>query len=174
MANWLTSVLSWIQSRRTTKVVTSDPFHVLCYGTTGVGKSTLLDMMRSRDASEGRESHFVEVIDTPQQTQQRQAQIEFDRINEDARLGRLRQAIWEDLEADPRGGDHIDYCLNKMFGIRDVMPRHRREVVFLLDRQMLGGVAAWGADDTEVRAQLCEWFEENDLVVRSTLASIRV
>lgn len=172
MNNWFKKLITLFRKRRFTANVEILPSHNLVLGTTTAGKTSFLEKMRRNDEAEGRSTFFVQSLDTPVQVQRREEIAQVEKQKAEARLARLREAVWEDLESDEGGSDHIDYCLDEMFGVKNATSSHRRAMVFLMDRETLGEIVKWGADDTEVRGELYEWFKENDSVVRSSLTGV--
>ena len=144
-----------------------DTYHTMIVGTSGKGKSVLLQAEALRLGISYDELLRRMELKPEQKERERMRQVDEDRVEEE-RLNAVREAFWS---LTPPGHHDFD-CLHDVLVAselaEDPTPSQVKAFFMMLPPDIVGSAISWGFGDTEVRERAYEFLRENkkDVVAR--------
>lgn len=138
--------------------------HTMIIGTTGQGKSVLLQAEATR-LGITYEELLERMEPTAEQKERERMQQEQEDRAEEARLNAVKEAFW----ANTPDGHHDFDQLHDVLVVTDVAespaPEQIKALFMMLPADIIGSALAWGFGDTEVRERTYEFVEQNKQAV---------
>lgn len=139
-------------------------YHTMILGTSGQGKSVLLQAEAPRLGITYEELLQRMEPTEEQKEQQRMRQEEEDRA-ENQRLNAVREAFWHNT---PKGHHDLNQ-LHDVLVVSDIAeeptPEQIKAFFMILPADIIGSALSWGFSDTEVRERTYEFVEQNKQAV---------
>ena len=134
--------------------------HTLVLGTTGSGKSQLLESEAIRQG--GSVSELIQRVEqSPEQKEREKMQQDQRREKKASRLDAVREAYWADSDSADSDLDNLHDALLSIEGITDPTKEQMKIFFMMLPESIIGQGIAWGFEDTEVREDIYRFVEEN-------------
>lgn len=147
-----------------TTIKDGDTYHTMILGTSGQGKSVLLQAEALRLGITSEELLQRMEPTEEQKEQHRMRQQEEDRA-EDQRLNAVREAFWRNT---PQGHNDLDQ-LHDVLVMSDIVkeptPEQIKAFFMKLPADIIGSALSWGFSDTEVRERTYEFAQQNKQTV---------
>ena len=144
--------------------------HAMLIGTSGAGKSRLIEHLSAQAAAAGQTFQYVEIKPTEED---RRAQVEREKMEQEKRALRLkavRDAYWDDTDPDSAEWACLHDSLTEI-GIADSTVSQCRILFDLLPRNIIGQGISWRFSDTSVGDDIFEFARENRDLIHAAIAA---
>lgn len=142
--------------------------HTIVVGTTGKGKSLLLEEEAKRLGIT-----YDELLKQMEPTEEQKAMIEANKQKraEEQRVkeSTIRNAIWATFDQSDIA-EFLD-ALKIILEIPEPTKSNAKEVFFALDMSIVGNIVSWGISDTPTREAIWEFVRENKTLLLKSLLS---
>jgi hypothetical protein len=147
-----------------TTIEDGDTYHTMILGTSGQGKSVLLQAEARRLGIT-----YEELLQRmePTEGQKEQQRIHQEAVDqaEEQRLNAVREAFWQNTPA----GHHDLRQIHDVLGASDIVAEPTADQIkalfMMLPADIIGSALSWGFSDTEVRERVYEFVEQNKQTV---------
>lgn len=139
--------------------ITDDGRHIMMMGSSGKGKSRLLQQYAQQEGISYEEAER-RCQPTKEELERRRNETEESRVKDAKRLQAVRDAYWSATDADSNEFSSMHDACTQFLG-RELSHDQLKRVFDYLPGEIIGSGIKWGFDDTVVRDNIYEYIRDN-------------